>query len=43
MESSSGFMKFNAFDMAINTSVVTRSGTPYKDWKNNKAISNLQS
>lgn len=28
IDSSSGFMKFSAFDMAINTSVVTRSGTP---------------
>jgi len=29
IDSSSGFIKFSAFDMAINTSSVTRSGTPW--------------
>lgn len=33
IESSSGLMKFRAFDIAINTSVVTRSGTPWKTEK----------
>ena len=34
MESSSGFMKLRALDMAMKTSSFTRSGTPCRDKRN---------